>query len=181
MSSQIRTSSGPILALVAAAFITSGCTIATSKPMQAEPEPAAPAEPETMIVEKEVVLSAETLFAFDSAELTAAGRERIRELIRDADEAEGTITVTGHTDRIGPEDYNQGLSERRAQSVAAYMQELGVSGSAIETSGMGESRPVVQCDNDNWNELVDCLQPNRRVAVQYPVIEETEVVVDEEE
>jgi len=162
------------LALAAAVALVAGCTTAKTIPEQAQAEPA------TRIVQKEVVLDATTLFAFDSAELTGEGRAALDELVRKAGgAAAGRITVTGHTDRIGPERYNMGLSERRAQAVAAYMAQQGVPEASLTAEGRGESEPVVQCEDQSWNALVECLQPNRRVVVEYPVTVEEEMTVDE--
>lgn len=154
--------------------VVAGCATATSKP---EKEAAPAAEPPTEVVTKEVVLDARTLFAFDSAELTSEGRATLDDLVRDAGgDAAGQVTVTGHTDRIGPEEYNMGLSERRASSVADYMVQRGVPAGRITTVARGESEPVVQCEDQRWNALVECLAPNRRVVVEYPVTVEEEVV-----
>ncbi len=111
------------------------------------------------MVEVAVVESGEVLesvvveniqFAFDSAELTAQSKTMLddavtrlapyKELIR----AQTTrVTVTGHTDSTGPEDYNQGLSERRANAVADYMaNSLGVDRARMQVSGEGESNPI---------------------------------------
>lgn len=165
-----------IIALIGV-ILVAGCATATSKPdMAAAPEPA---EPPTEIVTKEVVLDTSTLFAFDSAELTSEGMTRLDRLVRDAGgDAAGRVTVTGHTDRIGPEQYNMGLSERRANSVADYMVQRDVPASRITTVARGETEPVVQCEEQPWNALVECLAPNRRVVVEYPVMVEEEVVKD---
>ena len=111
------------------------------------------------MVEVAVVESGEVLeqvvieniqFAFDSAELTATSKAMLddavarltpyKELIRN----ETThVTVIGHTDSTGPEDYNQGLSERRANAVADYMaNSLGVDRARMQVSGEGESNPI---------------------------------------
>ena len=76
------------------------------------------------------------------------------------------VLVTGHTDRIGTEAYNQKLSERRADAVRDYLVSKGVDKAKIETIGLGEKQPVVQCDQKNLKALIECLQPNRRVEVQ---------------
>lgn len=152
---------------LAAAIILSGCASALSKPEMAETaEPAAAPEP----VMEEVVLESRALFAFDSAELTSEGMANLDSLVDEA--AAGRVTVTGHTDRIGPEDYNMMLSERRANSVADYMAQKGVPSSSITASGRGEAEPVVECEDQPWNALVACLEPNRRVVVEYPVMRE---------
>ncbi|WP_170774748.1 OmpA family protein [Ruegeria lacuscaerulensis] len=52
------------------------------------------------------------------------------------------VEVIGHTDSDGEASYNQGLSERRARSVADILQANGVNGSRITTIGLGESRPI---------------------------------------
>lgn len=171
---------GSLLKLVSlmAVVIVAGCATATSKPGMAEAP--TPSEPPTEVVTKQVVLDASTLFAFDSADLTNDGMATLDGLIREAGGQDaGQVTVTGHTDRIGDAEYNMGLSERRANSVADYMVQRGVSSGRITTVARGESEPVVQCEEQPWNALVACLAPNRRVVVEYPVMVEEEVVRDD--
>lgn len=69
------------------------------------------------------------------------------------------IKVVGHTDSIGSQSYNQQLSQRRAQSVADYLQAQGVRGVRMEVLGMGETQPV----GDNTTEAGRAL--NRRVEL----------------
>ena len=91
----------------------------------------------------------------------------------------GNITVTGHADRIGSDEYNMGLSQRRASAVADYMVSKGVAAGSISSMGKGESEPVVECTNEpSWKALIECLRPNRRVVVQYPIQMEEEVMMD---
>ena len=52
-----------------------------------------------------------------------------------------TIVVAGHTDSVGSASYNERLSERRADSVAGYLQDLGVRGSRLDAVGYGQSKP----------------------------------------
>jgi len=106
-------------------------------------------------------------FAFDSAELSAASKAMLddavtrlapyKELIRN----ETThVTITGHTDSTGPEVYNQGLSERRANAVADYMaSSLGVDRARMQVSGEGETNPVAS------NDTREGRAQNRRVEV----------------
>ena len=75
------------------------------------------------------------------------------------------VVVTGHTDRLGSDEYNLKLSKRRADAVRDYMVSKGVDGAKIQTVGMGEKQPVVQCDQKEMKALIACLQPNRRVEV----------------
>lgn len=167
----------PVLKVVTLAAVVIGAGCATAKPEKAEM--AAPAEPAMKVVMKEMVLDATTLFAFDSDKLTSEGMAAIDRLVSDAGgKSAGQITVTGHADRIGNDGYNMKLSERRANAVANHMGVKGVPSDSISASGKGESEPVVmECADSNWKALVECLAPNRRVVVQYPVMVEEEVMI----
>ncbi len=77
------------------------------------------------------------------------------------------INVNGHTDRLGSAQYNQKLSEKRAQAVKAYLVSKGVDGSKIETYGYGKTQPVRSCpDTKKRADLIECLRANRRVEVE---------------
>ena len=78
------------------------------------------------------------------------------------------VLVTGHTDPIGSQAYNQKLSERRADAVRDYLVSKGVPKDKIETLGMGKTQPVpgVVCNMKAMKELIACLAPNRRVEVE---------------
>ncbi len=111
-------------------------------------------------------LGTEAMFPFGSATLTPEGREALRGLASrftapDADYT--TILVEGHTCSIGSADYNQGLSERRAQSVADHLVSLGLRRDAIRVVGYGEDRPIA----DNATREGRAL--NRRVEVSTDV------------
>lgn len=109
-------------------------------------------------------LSADVLFDFDEATPTGRAKKEIRaaaEKIKDAD-VEGTLTVTGHTDSDGAADYNQDLSERRAESVAKTLKPLLPSGVTITTDGKGESDPIASNKTDDGKSL------NRRVTITLP-------------
>jgi len=69
------------------------------------------------------------------------------------------VEVGGHTDAVGTDEYNQGLSERRARAVADYLIEKGVSASRLGTAGYGESKPVAD------NGTADGRAQNRRVEL----------------
>jgi outer membrane protein OmpA-like peptidoglycan-associated protein len=83
-----------------------------------------------------------------------------------ADPEARVVLVTGHTDRLGSDAYNQDLSLRRANAVRDYLVFKGVPRDRIETLGMGEKQPVVQCDQKDRKALIACLAPNRRVEVE---------------
>ena len=76
------------------------------------------------------------------------------------------MRITGYTDRIGPQAYNLKLSQRRADSVKAYLVGKGIAASRLSTTGKGEADPVVQCTDKNHAALIKCLEPNRRVDVE---------------
>jgi len=69
------------------------------------------------------------------------------------------LGVVGHTDSTGPADYNQGLSERRAQSVVDYLVSRGIDRDQLVASGKGETSPVAT------NETDDGRARNRRVEM----------------
>ena len=78
------------------------------------------------------------------------------------------VLVTGHTDPIGTQQYNQKLSERRADAVRDYLVSKGVPRDKIETLGMGKTQPVpgLVCNQKNLKEKIACLAPDRRVEVE---------------
>jgi outer membrane protein OmpA-like peptidoglycan-associated protein len=83
-------------------------------------------------------------FDWDRADLTDRARQIISEAAQATTRVQVTrIEVSGHTDASGTPRYNQGLSVRRAQNVAAELVRLGVPREAITTQGFGQSRPLV--------------------------------------
>ena len=137
-------------------------------PAPPPPPPPAPAPAPAPQVQK-ITLDSKVLFDFDKAVLKPEGKAAIDSQVvgklAQIQKLE-VVLVTGHTDRLGTEAYNQKLSQRRADAVRDYLVSKGVDKAKIETIGMGEKQPVVQCDQKNLKQLIDCLQPNRRVDVQ---------------
>ncbi len=137
-------------------------------PVVAPPPPPAPAPAPAPQVQK-ITLDSKVLFDFDKAVLKPEGKAAIDSQVVGKLAQMQTlevVLVTGHTDRLGSDAYNQKLSERRADAVRNYLVSKGVDKAKIETIGLGEKQPVVQCDQKNRKELIACLQPNRRVEVQ---------------
>ena len=100
----------------------------------AAPVAAAPAPARSFLV----------FFDFASDQLTARAREIVNQAAQAARSQQVTrIEVAGHTDTVGSAQYNQGLSIRRANNVAAELVRLGVPRQAITTAGFGFSRPLV--------------------------------------
>lgn len=127
---------------------------------------------------KPISLEADALFAFDSAELTAAGRARLGEVVGTLDRKalqNAQIGITGYTDRIGPDRYNQALSERRAQAVRDYLVSAGLPADVISTQGLGSAKPVVDCEGTSGAQLIECLAPNRRTEIEFSAMEVIEV------
>lgn len=105
-------------------------------------------------------LSGNITFATNSSELGPEFFDVLTSVSKVLTEYEQTVVeVAGHTDSDGPEDYNQRLSERRAGSVAQYLQSQGIINERLITIGLGESRPVAD------NTLVSGKQANRRVEI----------------
>jgi OOP family OmpA-OmpF porin len=101
-------------------------------------------------------------FEFDSAELKPEMMQVLDEVAAKIEASPGdeTVMIIGHTDSIGTEEYNQGLSERRARSAADYLIEQGVAQDRISISGMGETQPVAD------NSTREGRAQNRRVEIQ---------------
>jgi outer membrane protein OmpA-like peptidoglycan-associated protein len=77
-----------------------------------------------------------------------------------------TLTVVGHTDNVGSNDYNQKLSERRAHSVAEYLESKRVNGMRLALAGKGETQPIASNASETGR------QANRRVEIYVePVVE----------
>lgn len=100
------------------------------------------------------------LFDFDKTDLKAAAKENIKSLVKSLNENPDTdILVIGHTDSRGTDQYNQGLSERRALAVKNYAVSLGLNGSRMKTQGRSYHEPIA--DNDTEAGRAE----NRRVEI----------------
>lgn len=131
----------------------------------------------TPIVNETVNLSADTLFYFDrytAQDMLPHGKNQLdmlaNKLAQYSQQGNVQVMITGHTDRLGDDNYNMNLSLLRAQTVRNYLAERGVDAGAMWATGAGESQPIKQCaDNANRQITIDCLQPNRRVEVNVAV------------
>ncbi|MGO4482238.1 DUF4384 domain-containing protein [Rhizobium pisi] len=101
-------------------------------------------------------------FDFDKSSFTSIGTEAAQELLEALKEQKpGRVILIGHTDRRGADDYNQKLSERRAQAVADFLKSHGID-ATIDAEGRGASEPVEVTATANLTEDdIDAL--NRRV------------------
>lgn len=117
-------------------------------------------------------LSATELFEFNRADLRMP-QPKLDEIAAalNTDTAINNVVITGYTDRIGSEQYNQKLSERRAAAVKNYLTGKGVAENRLDARGRGEANPVVVCTDKKRSALIKCLEPNRRVEVEQITIE----------
>ncbi len=134
-------------------------------------EPPKPAPPPPPPAPKTLKVTATDLFDFNKAVVTPQAKELIdREVIAKlAGFREIKIVlVSGHTDRLGSQQYNQKLSEKRADAVKAYLVSKGVDARRIEATGFGKTTPVkFGCDDKlKRKQLIECLAPNRRVVIE---------------
>ena len=132
----------------------------------------APAPAPAPVVEtKRFTLKSDVLFTFNKSTLKPEGQQALDQLysqLSSMDPKDGSVVVLGFTDRIGSDQYNQKLSEKRAQSVVDYLVSKGIPSNKISARGMGESNPVTgnTCDSVKGRQaLIDCLAPDRRVEI----------------
>lgn len=88
-------------------------------------------------------------FAFNSSDLTSltkANLDKLREVL--VNNPDTNINIYGHTDDKGTDEYNQSLSERRANSVKSYLMSKGIASNRMFAKGEGESMPVASNDTD---------------------------------
>jgi outer membrane protein OmpA-like peptidoglycan-associated protein len=113
-------------------------------------------------------LAADVLFEFDSAELQPQARDALGKaatVIRER--ATGTVRIEGHTDSMGDEAYNLGLSQRRAQAVRDWFATEGdLSNVSFATSGFGESAPIAGNTKPDGSDDPEGRQKNRRVEIR---------------
>ncbi|MEO8739950.1 MAG: OmpA family protein [Casimicrobiaceae bacterium] len=143
---------------------------AMTPPSAPAPAPTPAPAPMAPGVQK-ITLASKALFDFDKAVLKPEGRAAIdRDVISKLSGVTKLelVLVTGHTDPIGTQAYNQKLSERRANAVRDYLVSKGVAKDKIETLGMGKTQPVpgLVCEQKNLKERIACLAPDRRVEVE---------------
>ncbi len=106
-------------------------------------------------------------FDYDRSDIKPQFRTTLNEVARTLQTYNQTyVDVLGHTDTTGTTEYNQGLSERRAQSVANYLGANGVASARIATRGYGETAPLYRPDDSEAERAA-----NRRVEIKIvPVV-----------
>jgi len=106
------------------------------------------------------VQMSDVLFDTGSSTLKPAAREKLAKISGILLAHPGlSLQIEGHTDSVGTDEFNQQLSERRADSVRDYLAEEGVSASSITARGFGKTQPVAS------NDTPEGRQRNRRVEL----------------
>ena len=136
--------------------------VAACAPVPKAPEP------------QKLTLDADGLFRFDRSELEdllPASRAKIDAFITQVKtwKTVASIAITGHTDRLGSDAYNQRLSAARAETVKNYLVSQGASSNVIQAKSVGKSQPLTtaeQCPSSlKPAALIACLQPDRRIEI----------------
>jgi outer membrane protein OmpA-like peptidoglycan-associated protein len=107
-----------------------------------------------------VLTLGDVLFTSGQADLKPGASSHLEKLVAFLDKyPDRTAAIEGYTDSVGSEEYNQGLSQRRAESVESYLTGQGIDAARLSASGKGESHPVA------GNDSAAGRQQNRRVEV----------------
>lgn len=128
--------------------------------------------PAPVVETKRFTLRSDVLFTFAKSTLKPEGQQALDQLysqLSSMDPKDGSVVVLGYTDRIGSEQFNQRLSEQRAQSVVNYLVSKGIPANKISARGMGKADPVTgsTCDSVKGRDaLINCLAPDRRVEIE---------------
>lgn len=125
--------------------------------------PPPPVVEEVVVVNEETIVIRDVHFHFDSAKLTDADKTKLNTIVtrlkQEASSAQ--LRVTGHTDSVGSDAYNQKLSDKRAHSVVEYLISNGIPRSSfVSVTGAGESKPVAD------NKTAEGRAMNRRTEIQ---------------
>ncbi len=124
---------------------------------------------------QKVSLPSDALFAYDKADLSEQGQSSLAAFATSAKQL-GQLEVViavGHADRLGSNEYNQKLSEKRAATVKDFLVSQGIPANKVYTEGKGETQPVtgkscekMGAESGKNKKLVACLAPDRRVELE---------------
>jgi outer membrane protein OmpA-like peptidoglycan-associated protein len=115
-----------------------------------------------------VVNLPDVLFEFNRANLTSDARAKARDIadiLNRPAVARRQVSIEGHTDSIGSDEYNQRLSQKRADAVASAIGGNGVSDSRLNTKGFGKKYPIAPNKNSDGSDNPSGRAKNRRVEV----------------
>jgi OOP family OmpA-OmpF porin len=127
-------------------------------PKPAPPPP--PPPPPAPKVERTIILD-DVLFDFDRSNVKPEAAKILDRLVAFMQENKNSkVTLSGHTDNVGSDAYNQKLSERRVAAVREYVVKKGVDAGRISGQGFGESKPIAD------NKTREGRSKNRRVEIK---------------
>ena len=122
---------------------------------------------------KTATIKGKSLFDFNKSVLRPDAKSALdKEVVAKKGDVKSvsSVAINGHADRIGSNEYNQKLSEKRAEVVKAYLVGKGVPANNVDTFGFGKTQPaqgVAKCEDSLPRaKLIECLQPHRRVEVE---------------
>jgi OOP family OmpA-OmpF porin len=125
------------------------------------PPPAPPPAPAAKPAAQKVTYAADTFFDFDKSVIKPEGKAKLDDLVS---KTKGinleVIIAVGHTDSVGSEVWNQGLSERRANAVKDYLVSKGIEKNRVYTEGKGEKNPIAT------NSTAEGRAKNRRTEIE---------------
>ncbi len=115
-----------------------------------------------------VALPADTLFAFDQADVLPAAEANLRTLAELIGKTQGPVQLNGYTDAKGDDAYNLALSKRRADAVKAWLAANGVPEARLQSVGFGEADPVAPNQRPDGSDDAQGRAQNRRVVAVIP-------------
>ena len=135
---------------------------APSPPVVAPPPPPPPPPPP-----QRITIAASELFELNSARLSksVAALDAFAAAMNSNPQI-GNVAISGHTDQLGSEDFNRGLSQRRADAVKAYLVKKGIAAGRLTAQGMGSGKLVTDCKETTRAAMITCGTPNRRVEIE---------------
>jgi OmpA-OmpF porin, OOP family len=148
---------------------------ATATPVMAQSKPevtiiqAAPAAP--IIITKFVLLT-DALFPFDrfqEKDLSAGGRNHLNQMVEKLPKLSSVgakINVTGYADKLGTKEYNLALSEKRAQTIRAYLVSKGIAADSIKAQAGEWKNHSDSCNSKDKTSQIACLSADRRVEIE---------------
>ena len=151
-----------LLVLVPVVLVGAGCAkkpaVAVEEPVvqKETPPPPPPKATETPTVDPNVWKSEirDVFFDYDKYEIRSDARAVLQENARLLKANAGAaLVLEGHCDERGTPEYNLALGQRRADAVAAYLKDLGVNASAVQTVSYGEEKPFAQGNDETaWSQ-----------------------------